>query len=110
MVIFEKQVFQIIQVIQLCILFYYLGEYFERAGKELIIKTIDNFQDTIYKKTDDYYANVAYGVHWIESNTNNIIRWTLEMIDNIQSGDGMIIGIISKETDIGVWFICITLE
>ena len=84
-------------IIQICILFFFQFEYFEKCGDDL---SITGDQENRIKKSAevDGWRNIGYGSKWIESNTSNIIRWTIKIIKHKQN-DGVMVGVISKEID-----------
>ena len=83
-----------LSIIQICILFLFQTECFEKCGKDMIIAGNNN--DTIEVTKDPSYLTATYGATWIHSNESKIIRWTFKFIENKQRG-GAIIAIISKE-------------
>eukprot|EP01084_Bolivina_argentea_P204845 349878_1 len=92
-------------ILNLCFLFYGKLEYFEKVGGGLIVKGDRN--EIIYKEKRGWY-NVAFGANWIASNTSNIIKWTVKMINNHRNNDGVIIGIVSNETNTNKQIFCDT--
>ena len=83
-------------IIRLCVLFYFQTEYFEKAGNKMIISGDKN--DIIFKTARTWNC-YAFGVNWIDSNKQDIIKWTVKITKN-KSHNGVVIGIASKDTDI----------
>ena len=68
-----------------------------KCGKDLIISE-DN---TLTKISTNAWENAAFGMEWFESNTNDIIKWTIKVITTTrEDACGINIGIISKEFDV----------
>ena len=83
-------------IFDICILFFFIQEYFEKCGKNSIIS--GNY--TLTKISTDSWENAAFGKKWFESNTNDTIKWTIKVIATGKEGAcGINIGIISKEFD-----------
>ena len=85
-----------VSIIKICILFFWNREYFEKCGKHL---TISGDQNETILKTDNGWNNVAVGSMWIQSNRQQIIKWTFEIIKSPPFGGaaGIYFGITSED-------------
>ena len=81
-------------IIDVCILFFFIREFLEKCGEDLVI----DGGDTLTKISKDAWDNAAFGSKWFESNTNDIIKWTIHVIAaGNDTSCGVNIGIVSKE-------------
>ena len=83
-----------ISIIQICILFYFEKECFEKSSD--FIKIYGDQQELITKIKSNGWSCVAFGSKWIESNRLNIIKWTVKIIETVD-GNGIIVGIVSND-------------
>ena len=86
-----------VEIIKICTLYFWWGEYFENCGESFIIDREQKDTITKINTMHDGWNNMVLGYNWLESNTSNIIRWTFELIKSTESNDaGLYIGITSK--------------
>ena len=85
-----------LEIIKLCLLFFFNTEYFE--GSSYCIEISGEQKDTITKDHNghDNVNNIAYGSNWIPSTSECIYKWTIEIINNHSNNNGIVIGIIGK--------------
>lgn len=89
-------------VMFLCCYFYYLGEYFEKAGDDI---NIDGGNRFLTKISYNYgWNNTAYGKTWIDSMRSQFVYWTFKIHsigfdENYTSdtGIGIYISLVSKD-------------
>ena len=61
----------------ICLAYYYLGEYFEKAGDDI---RISDDQMTITKmKSNACWKNTSYGNIWIDSWIHQIVEWRFKI-------------------------------
>ena len=84
-------------IIEICVLFYFVREYFTAYGGLLI----EGDEKDIIKSVEEKWENIAYGSIWFESTSTNIIKWTLKMVHNHTNDNGYCIGITSEEDTTG---------
>ena len=95
-----------LSIIEICILFYFVMEFFETAGANIIIS--GKYDEIITKTACTDWWNMSFGATWIESMSSNIYKWTFKIIqvgtkekdgfEEILVYDDIVIGIISKQT------------
>ena len=86
-----------LEIIKLCLLFFFNAEYFEIAGVDIVISGTQ--KDTITKKNENSIDNVTYGSNWIPSMNKSNYKWTLKIINNHTNNNGSVLGIIGKISD-----------
>ena len=87
-----------ISIIDICILFFWRREFFEKCGDCLTI-TGDQ-RNTITNHSHNTWNNFAMGSQWIESNSSQIIKWTVQITKSTDQDEaGVYIGITSKDYD-----------
>ena len=83
----------------ICLAYYFLGEYFEKAGNQFIIS---NDKMTVTKKQESYkyeysnWNNTAYGKLWINSTIPQIIKWKFK-INELGCLSGICFCLVSKD-------------
>ena len=94
-------------IIDICILYHSIGDYFKIAGKNISISGVNRNIITKKKATD--WFNMSYGSLWINSMTKYIVRWTFKIQNigyqyDVRYNDKIFndidIGIITKDTTI----------
>ena len=83
-------------IMYLCLSYFYLGEYLEKAGDDL---TISEDQMTVTKcKNSKSWENNAYGKLWIDSDVDQIAKWKLRIDEiNKMAGACIFLAIVSRD-------------
>ena len=63
----------------ICLIYYYQFDIFGKHSKNLII--LGDAKNIITKTKGRPQWDPIYGIEWFESNKNNIIKWTVKLID-----------------------------
>ena len=94
-------------IIEICILFCFIREYFAAHTAGLLI---EGKEKQIIRSTEQQWSKMGYGSNWFESTSKRIVKWTIEIVNNtnithtiMKNGYG--VGITSKEDTLGSHFI-----
>ena len=90
-----------LEIVEMCILFYFICEYLTAYGQGL---SIEGDKKDIIKSVQESWRNMAYGSIWFDSRCASVIKWTLEMTYNPWK-NAYAVGIMSKEiTTHRIWY------
>ena len=90
-------------ITKICLEFYFMNEYFERAGQDIRISD-NKLSITSICKTDHSWSNISFTKNWIDSMSQNIIIWTLKVntSSTIKRDRGFCVGIFSNDTQLNI--------
>ena len=78
----------------ICLLYFYESEYFLIAANGI---EISEDKRTIVKRSNVGWTTTVYGNQWVESMTNNIIKWKFKIVNAVGEGSGIAIGIVASD-------------
>lgn len=89
-----------IEIIKLCLLFFFNRECFEAASDAIEISGQNRDIITKLATSTKDVDNIAYGSNWIPSTNKSIYKWTVHIVDNNKhANNGIIVGVIADIPD-----------